>query len=280
MNRLAIETSTEQLSVAVMARGQVWSHQGPGGAQASAGLLAAVHAVLAQAGLALNDMGVIAMGRGPGSFTGLRTACAVSQGLAFGLGVGIVPIDTLLALAEEGRHICAADLSQAQAGPDNAAPMSAHLGLGVVAQSAQKHPSNAQDSAPPKVEGIDRFYAVIDARMGQLYTAAYEHRAGLWHTMQAPAVQNPADCALPQAWSGQPVWAVGLAQDLLPTLNGVALSWVAAHPTASALLRLADQAQANGGEVAPALALPLYLRDKVAQTTAERAQAKALSAST
>ena len=230
-NRLAMETSTEQLSVAVSARGQVWSHQGPGGAQASAGLLAAVHTVLAQAGLALNDIGVIAMGRGPGSFTGLRTACAVSQGLAFGLGVGIVPIDTLLALAEEGRHLCAGGLA-----------------------------------------GTARFYAVIDARMGQLYTAAYEHRAGLWHTVQAPAVQNPADCTLPDAWLGQPVWAVGLAQHLLPDL---ALPWVVAHPTASALLRLTDQALANGAEVPPALALPLYLRDKVAQTTAERALAKA-----
>ena len=243
MKRLAIETSTEQLSVAVSARGQVWSHQGPGGAQASAGLLAAVHQVLAQADLALNDIGVIAMGRGPGSFTGLRTACAVSQGLAFGLGVGILPIDTLLALAEEGRHLCAAGLSEAKAGS-------------VVVSTA-------------------RIYAVIDARMGQLYTAAYEHRAGLWHTMQAPAVQNPADCALPLAWSGQPVWAVGLAQHLLPDL---ALPWVVAHPTASALLRLADQA--HGGEVPPALALPLYLRDKVAQTTAERALAKANATAT
>jgi tRNA threonylcarbamoyladenosine biosynthesis protein TsaB len=126
--------------------------------------------------------------------------------------------------------------------------------------------------ASPKVEGIARFYAVIDARMGQLYTAAYEHRAGLWHTVQAPAVQNPADCTLPDAWLGQPVWAVGLAQHLLPDL---ALPWVVAHPTASALLRLTDQALANGAEVPPALALPLYLRDKVAQTTAERALAKA-----
>jgi len=264
MNRLAIETSTEQLSVAVSARGQVWSHQGPGGAQASAGLLAAVHAVLAQAGLALSDIGVIAMGRGPGSFTGLRTACAVSQGLAFGLGVGIVPIDTLLALAEEGRHLCAAGLSEAKAESGYAATMPTQPGVDVLAS--------------PNLEGIARFYAVIDARMGQLYTAAYEHRAGLWHTVQEPAVQNPADCALPQAWSGQPVWAVGLAQDLLPVLNGVALSWVAASPTASALLRLADQAQAHGGEVPPALALPLYLRDKVAQTTAERALAKANTA--
>jgi tRNA threonylcarbamoyladenosine biosynthesis protein TsaB len=245
MKRLAIETSTEQLSVAVSARGQVWSHQGPGGAQASAGLLAAVHQVLAQADVALNDIGVIAMGRGPGSFTGLRTACAVSQGLAFGLGVGILPIDTLLALAEEGRHLCAAGLSEAKAGSE--------------------------------VVSTARFYAVIDARMGQLYTAAYEHRAGLWHTVQEPAVQNPADCALPLAWSGQPVWAVGLAQHLLPNL---ALPWVLAHPTASALLRLAEQAQAHGGEVPPALALPLYLRDKVAQTTAERALAKANATAT
>ena len=248
MKRLAIETSTEQLSVAVSARGQVWSHQGPGGAQASAGLLAAVHQVLAQADLALNDIGVIAMGRGPGSFTGLRTACSVSQGLAFGLGVGILPIDTLLALAEEGRDICAAGCSEAKPGSE--------------------------------VAGTVRFYAVIDARMGQLYTAAYEHRAGLWHTLQAPAVQNPADCALPLAWSGQPVWAVGMAQGLLPDLGGAALTWLPAHPTASALLRLADQAQAEGAEVPPALALPLYLRDKVAQTSAERAQAKALSAPT
>jgi tRNA threonylcarbamoyladenosine biosynthesis protein TsaB len=248
MKRLAIETSTEQLSVAVSARGQVWSHQGPGGAQASAGLLAAVHQVLAQADVALNDIGVIAMGRGPGSFTGLRTACAVSQGLAFGLGVGILPIDTLLALAEEGRHLCAAGLSEAKAGSE--------------------------------VVSTARFYAVIDARMGQLYTAAYEHRAGLWHTVQEPAVQNPADCALPLAWSGQPVWAVGLAQGWLPELGGAALTWVPAHPTASALLRLADQALAEGAEVPPALALPLYLRDKVAQTSAERALAKVHSVPT
>ena len=277
MNRLAIETSTEQMSVAVSARGQVWSHQGPGGAQASAGLLAAVHQVLAQAGLGLGDMGVIAMGRGPGSFTGLRTACAVSQGLAFGLGAGIVPIDTLLALAEEGRHQCATGRPPEMAGAENTAPISTQLGEVVHAQPAHTQPANPHERALPQGAGVTRFYAVIDARMGQLYTAAYEHRAGLWHTAQAPALQNPADCALPQAWVGQPAWAVGLAQDLLP---GMALPWVAASPTASALLRLTDQAQAEGAEVPPALALPLYLRDKVAQTTAERALAKANAAAT
>ncbi|NBX55586.1 MAG: tRNA (adenosine(37)-N6)-threonylcarbamoyltransferase complex dimerization subunit type 1 TsaB [Betaproteobacteria bacterium] len=236
MNRLAIETSTELLSVAVSAGGQMWSHQGPGGAQASSGLLAAVHQVTAQAGVRLADLGVIAMGRGPGSFTGLRTACAVSQGLAFGLGIGILPIDTLLALAEEGRFLCGAT-----------------------------------------GDGVGRFYAALDARMGQLYTAAYEHQAGRWRTVQAPAVQNPRDCRLPTPWAGHAVQAVGLTQTLLPQVGGVDLPWVAASPTAMALLRLADQARADGCEVAPALALPLYLRDKVAQTTAERALAKAVA---
>ena len=256
MKLLAIDTSTERMSLAVQNGEHTVTHQGTAGAQASAHLIHAVLDVLQQANLSLPSLQAIAFGQGPGAFTGLRTACSVSQGLAFGLGVGILPIDTLLALAEEGRHLCAAGLSEAKAGAENAATMPTQPGVGVLAS--------------PNLEGIARFYAVIDARMGQLYTAAYEHRAGLWHTVQEPAVQNPAGCALPLAWSGQPVWAVGLAEDLLPALDGVALSWVAASPTASALLRLTDQAQALGAEVPPALALPLYLRDKVAQTTLER----------
>ena len=231
---LAFDTSTDVLSLGLSAHGQTTLHTLPGGAQASAQLIPQVLEMLAQAELALADLQAIVFGRGPGSFTGLRTACSVSQGLAYGLGIGILPIDTLLALAEEGRFLRGAPGDE-----------------------------------------VGRFYAVLDARMGQLYTAAYEHHAGRWRTLQAPAVLNPPDCALPTPWVGQAVQAVGLAQALLPQVGGVDLPWIAASPTASALLRLADQAQADGLAVAPALALPLYLRDKVAQTTAERAQAKA-----
>ena len=108
MNLLAFDTSTDTLSIAVARGAARWQHSGPGGAQASATLLPAIRQLLAEAGLALGDLDAIAFGRGPGSFPGLRTACAVAQGLAFGAGGGrsvpVLPIDTLAAVAEAARQ--------------------------------------------------------------------------------------------------------------------------------------------------------------------------------
>ena len=108
MNLLAFDTRTDTLSIAVARGAARWQHSGPGGAQASATLLPAIRQLLAEAGLALGDLDAIAFGRGPGSFTGLRTACAVAQGLAFGAGGGrsvpVLPIDTLAAVAEAARQ--------------------------------------------------------------------------------------------------------------------------------------------------------------------------------
>ncbi len=104
MNLLAFDTSTDTLSIAATNGVQVWQHSGPGGAQASSTLIPAILALLAQAGLRLDQLAAIAFGSGPGSFTGLRTACSVAQGLALGANVPVLPIDTLLAVAEEARH--------------------------------------------------------------------------------------------------------------------------------------------------------------------------------
>ena len=110
MKLLAFDTSTDTLSIAVQHGTQVWTHSSPGGAHASGTLIPGVQGLLAQAGLALGDLQAIAFGRGPGSFTGLRTACAIAQGLAWGAGLPVLPIDTLLAVAEEARaqHGCTA----------------------------------------------------------------------------------------------------------------------------------------------------------------------------
>lgn len=104
MNLLAFDTSTDTLSIAATDGAQVWQHAGPGGAQASSTLIPAILALLAQAGLRLDQLEAIAFGSGPGSFTGLRTACSVAQGLAFGANLPVLPIDTLMAVAEEARH--------------------------------------------------------------------------------------------------------------------------------------------------------------------------------
>jgi tRNA threonylcarbamoyladenosine biosynthesis protein TsaB len=115
MNLLAFDTSTEVLSIAVSrvvdGHAQVWQHQGQGGAQASTGLIAGVMDLLQQAKLDLSALQAVCFGNGPGSFTGLRTACSVAQGLAFGAQVPVLPVDSLLAVAEEARHAQWADVS-------------------------------------------------------------------------------------------------------------------------------------------------------------------------
>ena len=251
---LAIDTSTDTLSLALRgADGRVWRHQGAGGAQASAQLLPALGDLLAQAGVRGTELASIAMGRGPGAFTGLRTACAVVQGLAYGWrsaerpqGVPVLPIDSLLALAEEA-----------------AAPTD----------------KQTDTQAEPR---WTRVLSVLDARMDEVYVAAYEWVDGVWLTRLPSALCAPADVAT-LVQTQLPDWAQALqAADAhtgcagnawavypqaLATLGGARRG---ALPSADALLRLAPAAWRAGLAVQAADALPLYVRDKVAFTTAER----------
>lgn len=229
MNLLAFDTSTELLTVAVQRGERQWRHEGAAGAQASSTLIPAVRSLLAEAGLALADLQAIAFGRGPGSFTGLRTACAVAQGLAFGVGLPVLPIDTLAAVAEDARH--------------------AH--------------------------GCTRVLALLDARMNQVYAAPW-----LWTPQAGWTALEPATACAPQALAlpaGDGAWT--LAGNAMAPYGALLparlrdLPCVAAAPRADALLRLAPGWLAAGRAVAAEQALPLYVRDKVALTVAERAAA-------
>jgi tRNA threonylcarbamoyladenosine biosynthesis protein TsaB len=240
---LAIETSTDTLSVA-LGTGEpgalLWQRSGPGGAQASATLLPMVRSLLNEAGWSLDTLAAVVFGRGPGSFTGLRTACSVAQGLAYGVqglgragGLPVLPVDTLLALAEEAR----------QARVDAGEPLP------------------------------DVIVALLDARMGEIYVAPYAcgHAgpAGLT-PMAPPRLCTPADLPayLQNLAPGERLLAGNVFDmDALAALVGQRHS---ALPTAAALLRLAPGLLAAGHAVAAQDALPLYVRDKVAQTTAER----------
>jgi tRNA threonylcarbamoyladenosine biosynthesis protein TsaB len=105
MNLLAFDTSTEWMSIAVQRRGctQPWQYNAAGGALTSTQLIPQILALMAQAELRFGDLDALVFGAGPGSFTGLRSACAVAQGLAFGTRVPVLPVNTLLAVAEEAR---------------------------------------------------------------------------------------------------------------------------------------------------------------------------------
>ena len=234
MKLLAFDTSTELISIAVMrvvdGQVRVWQHTGAGGAQASSALIPAIETLMVEAGLRFAELDAIAFGRGPGSFTGLRTACAVAQGLGFGAGVPLLPVDTLLAVAEEAR-----------------------------AQQA------------PQAERL-RVLALLDARMDELYAAPYAYADGRWQQCADFNLFKPEQVLLhdSQALAGNVFAEYG---ERLPVPPDVPC-WQAL-PTAAAMLRLAPQLLAQGNAVAAAEALPRYIRDKVALTTAERAAAKA-----
>lgn len=233
---LALDTSTERLAIALQAGGRVWAVDGEGGAAASAALLPAIEALLADAGCELQSLAAIAFGRGPGAFTGLRTSCAVAQGLAFGLGLPVLPVDSLLIVAEQAFRL------QPVPGPG--------LDIGVV----------------------------MDARMGEVYAGRYIRRDGQWAVVQAPGLWDPA--ALDAAWAASPPAisagsALAVLGDALRAACPVGGRRALGDDRATALGALALQAWTAGAAVDAALALPLYLRDKVAQTTAERQAARA-----
>lgn len=97
---LAIETSSELASAALLHDGVVTSAEAAGVITHSQSILPMVQNLLANAGIKLADCDAIAFGSGPGSFTGVRTACGIAQGLAYGSDLPLLPTVTLLALAQ------------------------------------------------------------------------------------------------------------------------------------------------------------------------------------
>ena len=247
MKFLAFDTSTDVMSIAVTTTvhgvARVWQHTGPGGAKSSTTLIPAILALLAESGLLLADLDAIAFGRGPGSFTGLRTACAVAQGLAYGAsggaGIKVLPIDTLMAVAEEARF---------------------------------QQTLAASDRAPLHVT------ALLDARMDEMYVQRFQFTDKHCTAADACELIRPEDLAAHLAGDAAGSLLAGNVFDVykgrLPTMPNC----VYALPTATAMLRLAPALASSGHCVDAALALPLYVRDKVALTTEERAIVKAQKA--
>lgn len=222
MYLLGIETATRHLSVALWRDGDILvrGSELPNGG--SGQVLPWVHDLLAEAGIALTQLEGVAFGAGPGSFTGLRMACGVSQGLAWGLGIPLQPVSTLEALA--------------------------------------------------LASGRPRVWACLDARMNEIYCAAYTVAADGVSELLPPACVSPAVAPAPTL---DGVWGVG---DGFAAYGSVLLARKAdmagvdpeGSPTAAAVLRIAAPRFAAGLGGFAAAAQPIYVRDKVALTTVER----------
>ena len=244
MRLLAIDSATERLALAAVDGGGAPLSRATcridpldldGGAAASAQALPMLMALLQRVGWTFADLDAIAFGRGPGGFTGLRTACAVAQGLAWGQGVPVVPVDS----------------------------------LAIVAEDAARHAGLADGAV---------VWVAMDARMDEIYAGCYRDAGGAgWQAVVEPSLTTPD--ALHALWEATPpAFVAGSALaafgDRLRT--GDAQRAPVEHGRAAALGWLAAAGFARGDAVPADQALPVYLRDKVAQTTAEREAAKAL----
>jgi tRNA threonylcarbamoyladenosine biosynthesis protein TsaB len=226
MQILAIDTSTEFLSLALWLNGRVLSRDIHAGQTHSQQILPTLRTLLDEAKIELTALDGIAFGAGPGSFTGLRIACGVAQGLAFGAKLPVVAVSTLQALAQQS--------------------------------------------------GAEKVIACLDARMGEIYHAAYEKQNGEWLEVSAPALFKPEDAPKVNGddWVGvgtgwlvypnvlQAVYGEQLRETPKPDHNS--------HPSAGAIAELALPTFEAGLARPAQEAAPIYIRNKVALKMSER----------
>ena len=221
---LAIETSADLASAALVHGTELIWRESAGVQTHSQTILPLVQELLAQAGIGLKQCDAIAFGSGPGSFTGVRTACGIVQGLAYGAGVPVIPVVTLQAMAEACRT----------------------------------------------ARGAADVLCVLDARMGEVYWAQYRFD-GDWQVVTPPTLSR-AEAITPigavvACGNGLSAYADAFAARTFA--DGALISIM---PHARDIAALGVPLLAAGQVVAARDAQPLYLRNKVALTTLERAQ--------
>jgi tRNA threonylcarbamoyladenosine biosynthesis protein TsaB len=221
---LAIETSSELASVALAFNGEILTRDTSGVQTHSQTVLPMVRELLAQAGVGIARCDAIAFGCGPGSFTGVRTACGLAQGLAFGADLPVISVVTLEAMA----HGCR------------------------------------------KLTGALEILPVLDARMGEVYWAQYRYEDE-WKTVFEPTLSTPDRI---QINPNNVVCGNGISayHDQFRQMHGdFQFEDSILVPHATQVVELAELKFQKGQVLGAQDAQPLYLRNKIAYTSAERA---------
>ncbi|MEJ1353371.1 MAG: tRNA (adenosine(37)-N6)-threonylcarbamoyltransferase complex dimerization subunit type 1 TsaB [Candidatus Sedimenticola sp. (ex Thyasira tokunagai)] len=228
MKILAIETATEACSAALLVDGEVTERYLVQPRGHSELILSMVEELLAGAELPLSALDAVAFGRGPGSFTGVRIATGVIQGIAFAADLPVAPVSTLAALAQ--RYY--------------------------------------------RESGETRLLPAYDARMQEVYWGAYiVSETGLVKVVVPDEVSDPAKVSPPQGdgWCGVGSGWGSYGQQLRSCLNG-GLKQVQPEILCSAhdVALLGEACVAANELVVAEMALPVYLRDKVAAKPGKR----------
>ena len=219
MKLLALDSATEACSAALLQEhGLIERYELLGRGHAER-LLPMVDELLAEAGIGLSALDAIAFGRGPGSFTGLRIAAGITQGLAAGARLPVLPVSNLAAVAAAGA----------------------------------------------RQSGSNRLLVCMDARMGQVYWAAFDCSADQPRALTPEAVADPAEVTAPEGGTWFGAGHGFAAYPELATRLGSRLIGTAAEllPRASDIARIAAADFAAGRGLPAAKGLPIYLRNDV-----------------
>lgn len=261
MHLIALETATEACSVALYLDGEIIERHQIAPRRHAELVLPWIDELLAEAGIVRSQLDAVACGQGPGAFTGVRLAVAITQGLALALDRPAIGVSTLHALALPEMRVDEAGR------PDRV--ISTQAGFHTDRHAMSAAGSEVQPQASRSLSA-KRLLAAIDARMGEVYLAEYRVDAAQgWQRVGdervlAPASFEPAD-GVDYIGVG-----TGFAADNGALIGAIGQGRVqfdaSALPRASAVARLAIPALKRGEVSAPEHLQPAYLRNQVALT--------------
>jgi tRNA threonylcarbamoyladenosine biosynthesis protein TsaB len=220
MKLLAIETATEACSAALYIDGEIEQRYQVAPREHGSLILGMIDELMANAQLSVSQLDTVAFGRGPGSFIGVRIAAGVTQGIAFGGDLPVVPVSTLATIAQGTEH--------------------------------------------------NHLLVAIDARMSEVYWGQYSRASdsNLMLESVPEALIIPSDVTVEdpdQNWIGVGTGWETYGEQLLQRLPFVQFIDDHHYPMAKYTAILAVELYKQGQVVAAAEAIPIYLRDRVAE---------------